>query len=323
MNNRIYDPVIGRILSPDPFVQSPTNTQSYNRYSYCLNNPLRYTDPSGYNKHPDDWGMEPVFYATEFGPGYTGSLGSRGGGGGGNYSYNSYTGQYVLDGNYVPYGAVYFNYVLPKSSIHISGPNAGEIVSKVMDGFSIYTYDLYGRQNLVLSIGDPELVANTGSDGGYFTKNPTAGSYAYGAIAIGQSKNGFANMFGNYTNAVNSTSFVMGLSSSMYGEAARGLTTTTSALASEIQAAKIIGNIGKVARIGTISGIVLNVGANTVNVYLSPTAGNYGRLTISLIAAGVNILPGGPLLSIGITLADAAWGHYLYEGLDNYFNTGP
>ena len=48
MNGRMYDPVIGRVLSPDNYVQDPTNTQCYNRYSYCLNNPLRYTDPSGW-----------------------------------------------------------------------------------------------------------------------------------------------------------------------------------------------------------------------------------------------------------------------------------
>ena len=48
MNGRIYDPVIGRVLSPDNYVQDATNTQSYNRYSYCLNNPLRYSDPSGW-----------------------------------------------------------------------------------------------------------------------------------------------------------------------------------------------------------------------------------------------------------------------------------
>ncbi|MDR2836857.1 MAG: hypothetical protein LBV69_11840 [Bacteroidales bacterium] len=42
-----YDPVIGRVLSPDNYVQDATNAQSYNRYSYCLNNPLKYTDPSG------------------------------------------------------------------------------------------------------------------------------------------------------------------------------------------------------------------------------------------------------------------------------------
>lgn len=47
MNGRMYDPKLGRFLSPDPYVQSPTNPQNFNRYSYCLNNPLKYTDPSG------------------------------------------------------------------------------------------------------------------------------------------------------------------------------------------------------------------------------------------------------------------------------------
>ncbi len=47
MNARLYDPAIGRFLSPDPYVQAPDFTQNFNRYSYCLNNPLKYTDPSG------------------------------------------------------------------------------------------------------------------------------------------------------------------------------------------------------------------------------------------------------------------------------------
>ncbi len=47
MNGRMYDPALGRFLSPDNYVQLPFHTQSYNRYSYCLNNPLIYTDPSG------------------------------------------------------------------------------------------------------------------------------------------------------------------------------------------------------------------------------------------------------------------------------------
>lgn len=47
MNGRLYDPAIGRFLSPDPYVQMPDFTQNLNRYSYCLNNPLVYTDPSG------------------------------------------------------------------------------------------------------------------------------------------------------------------------------------------------------------------------------------------------------------------------------------
>lgn len=47
MNGRIYDPVLGRFLQTDNYVQSPDNLQNFNRYSYCLNNPLKYTDPSG------------------------------------------------------------------------------------------------------------------------------------------------------------------------------------------------------------------------------------------------------------------------------------
>ncbi len=48
MGGRIYDPVTSRFLSPDPYVQSPNNLQNYNRYTYVLNNPMSYTDPSGF-----------------------------------------------------------------------------------------------------------------------------------------------------------------------------------------------------------------------------------------------------------------------------------
>lgn len=47
MNARLYDPVLGRFLSPDPYVQAPYFSQNFNRYSYCLNNPLKYNDESG------------------------------------------------------------------------------------------------------------------------------------------------------------------------------------------------------------------------------------------------------------------------------------
>jgi hypothetical protein len=43
----VYDPIVGRFLSPDNYVPMPFSTQGYNRYAYCLNNPLIYTDPSG------------------------------------------------------------------------------------------------------------------------------------------------------------------------------------------------------------------------------------------------------------------------------------
>lgn len=47
MNGRLYDPILGRFLSPDNYVQMPDFSQSFNRYSYCINNPLKYNDPSG------------------------------------------------------------------------------------------------------------------------------------------------------------------------------------------------------------------------------------------------------------------------------------
>ncbi|MBE7538009.1 MAG: RHS repeat-associated core domain-containing protein [Opitutaceae bacterium] len=48
MNGRIYDPVVGRFMTADPFVGDANDGQEYNRYSYVANNPLGGTDPSGF-----------------------------------------------------------------------------------------------------------------------------------------------------------------------------------------------------------------------------------------------------------------------------------
>ena len=47
MNGRMYDPVMSSFLSVDNYVQQPDNSQNFNRYAYCLNNPLKYVDPEG------------------------------------------------------------------------------------------------------------------------------------------------------------------------------------------------------------------------------------------------------------------------------------
>jgi RHS repeat-associated protein len=49
MNGRVQDSISGRMLSADPTVPDPSNSQSYNRYSYVNNNPLTFTDPSGFS----------------------------------------------------------------------------------------------------------------------------------------------------------------------------------------------------------------------------------------------------------------------------------
>jgi RHS repeat-associated protein len=47
MNARLYDPNVGRMLSPDNYVQDAYNSQNLNRFSYALNNPISNLDPDG------------------------------------------------------------------------------------------------------------------------------------------------------------------------------------------------------------------------------------------------------------------------------------
>jgi RHS repeat-associated protein len=49
MNGRIFDPTLGRFLQADPLIQDATNLQNFDRYAYCMNNPLICTDPSGHS----------------------------------------------------------------------------------------------------------------------------------------------------------------------------------------------------------------------------------------------------------------------------------
>jgi RHS repeat-associated protein len=44
---RMFSPVVGRFISADISVRKPQNPQNLNRYAYVLNNPLRYSDPTG------------------------------------------------------------------------------------------------------------------------------------------------------------------------------------------------------------------------------------------------------------------------------------
>jgi RHS repeat-associated protein len=52
LRGRVYDPVQKRFLTPDPVVSSPFQSQAYNRFAYVWNNPLSYTDPSGFDPEP-------------------------------------------------------------------------------------------------------------------------------------------------------------------------------------------------------------------------------------------------------------------------------
>ncbi len=91
---RYYNPVLGRFISPDTIVPDFRNPQALNRYSYVLNNPLYYNDPTG-NYY--DMGFDTSFPDYGFGGGGFSSGGYSGGSSGGysgGYSLPSYSGQY-------------------------------------------------------------------------------------------------------------------------------------------------------------------------------------------------------------------------------------
>lgn len=171
MNGRLYDPVVGRFLSPDIVIQNPASTQNYNRYSYCLNNPLRYTDPSGYeylmrtfNPHTNG--------QAEGGPSRfkkegtsNGDITSDG------YYYDS--GQYYYGfGTPVSYEEVHNNYILPNGIspnspefrlyTHISS-TLGYQTGTMVDGFN-YNGRLYEFSNPI-SISTLYATNSGGSNG--------------------------------------------------------------------------------------------------------------------------------------------------------------
>jgi RHS repeat-associated protein len=64
MRGRMYDPRLGRFLTPDPLIQDPLLGESYNRYAYALGNPLKFVDPTGLqaDRPPEcDYGEESIW----------------------------------------------------------------------------------------------------------------------------------------------------------------------------------------------------------------------------------------------------------------------
>jgi RHS repeat-associated protein len=52
MHARYYSPNLGRFMSVDPVGGSVGSSQSWNRYTYVLNNPLAFNDPDGERQNP-------------------------------------------------------------------------------------------------------------------------------------------------------------------------------------------------------------------------------------------------------------------------------
>ena len=193
MNGRVYDPATGSMLSPDPII-NPGMTQGLNRYSYVLNNPLKYTDPTGFylmhniygNGYDIDVSNHSTVNAYMASDGRGGSGGSGGGGGGGPYYWNEYTGEYTdRSGNHVSQdeavrGTISYVYdgpYLDKEHYEIGGISVDDGKATILaaiwtskptfhDGYSmVMKYDgyyLYYLKTITFSI---DINATNGGDG--------------------------------------------------------------------------------------------------------------------------------------------------------------
>jgi RHS repeat-associated protein len=104
LNARLYDTSLGRVLSADPTIPDMSNGQAFNRYSYVTNNPLSFTDPSGYEEACDgDDYVDPNDLCVTDGP--TGGYGDSGGYYGGGGSTVTGAARTIIIGTIATYGA--------------------------------------------------------------------------------------------------------------------------------------------------------------------------------------------------------------------------
>lgn len=193
MNGRVYDPALGRFLSPDPIIQNQTNSQNFNAYSYCLNNPLKYTDPSGYNQKPAGW--DAPWELTGAGAAFYRSMGSGYNGPG---STNHWSDPYrSKEGNAFLMNQSTFNNIYgdqayqnmfdknKKTGDKVTTTNPNDIVNivdKMKSPFNIYLFFDFGQVTFVSCFGE---LGNKiiGTDGGISFSNPS-GMFVVGAEAI-------------------------------------------------------------------------------------------------------------------------------------------
>ena len=178
MNGRVYDPWLGRFLSPDNYVQSATYSQNFNRYSYALNNPLKYTDPSG------EIIWVPIVIGAVIGT-YMGGTLANNDYNPANWDYSSgKTWGYMAGGAIVGGISGYFGGMIAATEIPMSntlGIMGASLVNSV--GTSIYTG---GQTDISISFGVGSFNFNTGKFNGIWNWNNISTmekiGYSLGAI---------------------------------------------------------------------------------------------------------------------------------------------
>ena len=177
MNGRLYDPALHRFLMPDNYIQDPFNTQNFNRYGYCLNNPLVYVDKNG----------EIVWWVV----GVTALIGAYTGGTIANngeanpikWNYSVDTFAHILSGAVIGALSGYVGGAIATSQIpraNTLGIAGGSIVNSL--GTYVYTE---GKTEISISFGAASFNFNRGSFGYLFKKgNSTIENIGYGLGAM-------------------------------------------------------------------------------------------------------------------------------------------
>lgn len=330
MNGRMYDPVLGWVIEPDPFVIAPFDLQNMNRYSYVLNNPLRYADPDGYRYKrigqttvapdaapPARPNLEPVLFVDgiRIEPGTAGyGMYLNGGGGVGvatRENFGVWTGVGPgLRGKTTTFGGLMDRGALFKTeSVYTTVSGAAfakaypEVAAAAMaNGLGLDM--ISGAVEKKVIVMNQQAVDAAQSGGGI---DPFGVALGVGELAYQGSVYG---SFGRSAEAVDNL-----LRDGKYlhnGEVYyRGnYPKVTNAMKSSLNAAKLARNIG---RTFAVIGVAISIYDFATS---NQTASDYARLSGAAIITGAAFIPDvGPLLSVGLGIADS------FGAFDDIYNS--
>ena len=317
MNGRLYDPIAGRMLSPDIYVQDPTNSQNYNRYSYVLNNPLKYTDPSGwmYKVEKTYKVDDPPINLDNFSSNYGGS-------GGGGFSYN-FAGSYSM---YASDPAMYAFMYGTQTWMQTATATAA-VISTLSSAYAMLSKSGTGTQH----IRGQNNVGNAGEQ--------KIRSLSYTWTFGDKSSNAYISNYNNYTNAIaqvggkNGTpykNFVQsnggGFNTDIVDNIVGAIGVNMGLKEGLIELAQKTANVGKSGEkylsltkaIGKVSGIT-GTGIAWYDYFNKPTTGG---LVKAFSNTGLMIVRINPLIGVGIGIMDLTGGSdWIYNrvgnGIDN------
>ena len=297
MNGRTYAPGLQRFLSPDPVLQSPANAQSHNRYAYCLNNPLRYTDPSGYTAAPlmeEIWSWARIMMDIHGADRIDFDVVGCGAG----YSSLSYS---IMGGDTHYTTLIYSVTVSPNRGGSGGGSNGG--------GWSPRGYNGMGETD---SGGNGGSGWNRGRNGGGNSGGRNGGGNGVGGIRL-------IDRLDNANNIISPTTSALNLIGAAAEAANAGNVAKTAA---DLQVEKILGKVGKIGKGLGWAGVGLSVGINLVNLFNDFTPGNMAKLLMSGAIAATGLIPyAGPIISLGLTAYELDGGFDdFYKWIDLQFN---